>query len=139
MHLDTEAVADVSQGKQVFTIGNLCVARFSKRIRILENSAQKIPIFSAFSSKKMPASETSYGFLVAENHDLTRVFDGAKSTPAELLRETLSANIFVNVTQVSPHHLTVFGGSGRENISNPFLRINRAMVVQHGPMVVILG
>ncbi|MEL7280702.1 MAG: hypothetical protein AAFY35_07055 [Pseudomonadota bacterium] len=83
----------------------------------------------------MVASKPTYGFLVAENHDLARVFNGSESASAELLSETLPANVFVNVAQVTSHNLTVSRRSGRKYISDPFFRIKRAMVSHHGPIV----
>ncbi|MEM7733726.1 MAG: hypothetical protein AAF280_13240 [Pseudomonadota bacterium] len=87
----------------------------------------------------MPALKSTNRFLVAENHDLPGILDSSKTTSLKLFGKLFPAHVSVDVSKIAAHHLSITGGFGREYISDPLFRIDRAMIVQHGPILVFLG
>ncbi|MEL7253924.1 MAG: hypothetical protein AAGL23_07095 [Pseudomonadota bacterium] len=79
------------------------------------------------------------GIPIAENNDLARVHHRTISAAVKLSLEPVSSNVAVNVLEFSPNNQPVTGCLGGEHISHPFFGIERAMIVQHGPILVFLG
>ena len=101
--------------------------------------ARKFEFSGAFSSKKMRRLEPTYGLLIAENHDLAGILDRAKPASLKLFGKLLSTDVAIHISKAAPYNMAVARSLRGEDISDPFFRIDRAMIIQHGPILVFLG
>lgn len=92
--------------------------------RCFEQAAE----FSLENSDPFSASENGLcnamnGFLIAKDHDLAGIFDGAISSAVDLVEQKRPAGEPVNIPQTATDHPTFDGGVGLEEGLNPGFRI----------------